>query len=204
MNPDRILPTIPTTASVDRIVHEFLDLDLQEERALRDLQILQDANEATRHRLNQEIQELEDSWQAQEDIHQRLSEIGQQRAQWNICLRREEERVRTESFDIWRAKEKWEAEQSDWIKAQVEQGVARHIEALWDKNHLVGYFVQVIGGGQGRGVVRERVTRDTFNILYSDGYSHTLDIRFFNLVPPTDAEREVFGKLGFIISSPVT
>ena len=98
MNPDRIFPTIPTTASVDRIVYEFQELDLQEESALRNLQMLQEENEATRHRLN-------NSWHAQEDIQQQLAEIGQQRLHWNVCLRKEEERVRKESFDIWQTKE---------------------------------------------------------------------------------------------------
>jgi hypothetical protein len=197
MNPEPFPLNLPTEASVDRVIYEHLDLEKEEVLAVRDLRAIQEDRQEIQDRINNDLQELQNLWHSQQDIQDRLEHIGRQKEHWTLCLQREEERVRLERIAAWQDKEKWEEGQKDWLSKQVDIRVAAYIAGLWDKDQLVGNFVQVeYGGAKVKGVVTERVTRNTFTILYSDGSFHTVDIRYFIIIFPTDTEREVFRGLG--------
>jgi hypothetical protein len=198
MNPEPVnIEEPPIVASISRIVVEFQILEREEATTVKELERLREDQQVAHERILSEIQELSHLQHIQQDIEERLADIGRRRERWTTALQKEEERLTQERFSEWKLAEQWREEETRRVQEKVAEGIRVQQEITWDRQHLVGDFVVVtFAGGQGKGLVTERVTRREYTVLFLDGQVHNIDIRFIVLTSPTAAEREAFRNIG--------
>jgi hypothetical protein len=184
MDPEPIPDDLPARLQqeivYDVVIH-LRDLEKEEANAIRDLQHLQEQ---------------------QQDIQDQLANIGYQREHWTRVLRAEAERLHRERISDLLLAETRANEENRRISAGIEAGLHLASEALpWDREHLVGRFVQLFAVDytreQEKGVVTGRTSQVYYTVLCLSGIVLTLQQSQFFTSQSLCTERETLRSHGY-------
>lgn len=143
------------------------------------------------------ILELQQIQEAQNATLERLASIQRERNYWIGLLEWEGDRLIRQSNADWDAAQERD-EDEKYRNEETIKIVEKHRADLFNRLHLVGYFVRISTcGKQRKGIVTERHSQRNYTVLLLDGSLEYITSHQFKAIQPTEIEQQTLRNLGY-------